>query len=203
MNLHPIFGSKRDRLPPHKFPTSLQVLNYVRYKIDSSPNKRQIQAEKVEKYNEIAKEIINIWKEAYVPCLDENYVTKKIENEIASQITYVKKTPRVLKSAEKKKEIYSELNKVFHIARCRCFEGKSKEYFISSNCICPQENKIINLETYTEQMFNCEARILLSEAEKNKYELMVSAVELSGKYLNLQFQKENDSQKLVAPMLLL
>jgi hypothetical protein len=34
-------------------------------------------------------------------------------------------------------------------------------------------------------MLDCEARILISEAEKNKYELMVSAVELSGKYLNL------------------
>ena len=40
MNLHPIFGSKRVRLPPHKFPTKLEVLNYLRYKIDSSPNKR-------------------------------------------------------------------------------------------------------------------------------------------------------------------
>ena len=129
------------------------------------------------------KEIINIWKEAYVPCLDENYVTQKIENEIASQITYVKKTPRILKSGEKKKEIYSELNKVFHIARCKCFEGKSKEEYIYSNCICSQGNKIINFNTYTEQMLDCEARILLSEAEKNKYELMVSAVELSGKYL--------------------
>ena len=183
MNLHPIFGSKRDRLPPYKFPTRLHVLNYLRYKVDSSPNKRQTQAEKVEKYNEVAKEIITIWKEAYVPCLDENYVTKKIENEIASQITYVKKTPRVLKSTEKKKEIYSELNKVFHIARCKCFEGKSKEEYIYSNCTCSQENKIINFNTYTEQMLDCEARILLSEAEKNKYELMVSAVELSGKYL--------------------
>ena len=183
MNLHPIFGSKRVRLPPHKFPTKLEVLNYLRYKIDSSPNKRQTQAEKVEKYNEIAKEIVNIWKETYVPCSSEEYVTKKIENEIASQITYVKKTPRVLKSTEKKKEIYSELNKVFHIARCKCFEGKSKEEYIYSNCTCSQQNKIINFNTYTEQMLDCEARILLSEAEKNKYELMVSAVELSGKYL--------------------
>ena len=79
---------------------------------------------------------------------------------------------------------------MFHIARCKCFEGKPKEYFISSNCICPQENKIINLETYTEQMFDCEARILLSEAEKNKYELLLSAVELSGKYLHLHFRKK-------------
>ena len=190
MNLHPIFGSKRDRLPPHKFPTRLHVLNYLRYQIDSSPNKRQIQAEKVEKYNEIAREIINIWKEAYVPCLDEYYVARKIENEIASQITYVKKTPRVLKSAEKKKEIYSELNKMFHIARCKCFEGKTKEDYIYSNCNCSQENKIINLETYTEQMFDCEARILLSEAEKNKFELLISAAESSGKYLHLHFRKK-------------
>ena len=193
MNLHPIFGSKRDRLPPHKFPTKLEVLNYLRYKIDSSPNKRQTQVEKVEKYNEIAKEVIKIWEETYVPCISENYVTEKIEKEIMSQISYVKKCSRVLKNEEKKQEILSDLKKVFHIARCKCFESKSKEYFISSNCICPQENKIINLETYTEQLFNCEARILLSEAEKNKYELLLSAVELSGKYLHLQFiYKEND-----------
>ena len=188
MNLHSIFGSKRDHLPPHKFPTKLEVLNYLRYKIDSSPNKRQIQDEKVEKYNETAKEIIKIWEETYVPCISEKYVTEKIENEIISQISYVKKCSRVLKNEEKKREILSDLNKVFHIARCKCFEGKSKEYSISSNCICPQEKKIINLETYTEQMFDCEARILLSEAEKNKYELLVSAVESSGKYL--QFRKK-------------
>ena len=190
MNLHPIFGYKSDLLVPHKFPTKLQVLNYVRHQIDSSPKKQQIHHEKVEKYREIAKEIIVIWKEAYVNCVSENAVTLRIENEIVSQIVYVKKTPRLLKNEEKKKEIYSELNKVFHIARCKCFEGKPKEYFTSSNCICPQENKIINLETYTQQMFDCEARILLSEAEKNKYELLLSAVKLSGKYLHLHFRKK-------------
>ena len=149
-----------------------------------------MQAEKVEKYNETAREIINIWKEAYVPSLCEKYVTEKIEKEIISQLSYVKKSPKVLKNEEKKQEILSDLNKVFHIARCKCFEGKSKEHFISANCNCSQENKIINLETYTEQMFDCEAKILLSEAEKNKYELLVSAVELSGKYLHLQFRKK-------------
>ena len=143
-----------------------------------------MQAEKVETYNEVAKEIIKIWEEAYVPCLCEKYVAEKIEKEIISHLSYVKKCSRILKDEERKQEILSDLKKVFHIARCKCFEGKLQEYFIPSNCICIQENRIINLETYTEQMHDCQARILLSEAEKNKYELMVSAVKLSGKYFN-------------------
>ena len=110
-------------------------------------------------------------------------MAEKIQNEIESEKLYVQKSvKRFLKNQEKKKELLLNLNKVFHIAKCKCFEGKKKEEYIYSNCVCPEGNKIINFECYSEQMFDSEARILLSEAEKNKYELLVSAIKSSGKY---------------------
>ena len=184
MNLHPIFGYKRDSLPKYNFPTKLQVLNYVRYKIDSSPKKHQIQSEKVEKYQEIATEVIKIWERAYVTCLNVKSVAEKITNEIVSEkLNVQKRLNRYLNSQEKKKELLLNLNKVFHIAKCKCFEGKKKEEYIYSNCVCPGGDKIINFQCYTEQMFDSQARILLSEEEKNKYELMVSGLKIFGKHL--------------------
>ena len=115
-----------------------------------------------------------------------------------SQISYVKKCSRVLKNEEKKQEILSDLKKVFHIARCKCFESKSMEYFISSNCICPQEKKIINFETYKEQMFDCQAQILLLEEDRNKYELILSAVKLSGKYFHLEGEQKKSTQTFLS-----
>ena len=114
-------------------------------------------------------------------CVSENAVTLRIENEIVSQIVYVKKTPRLLKNEEKKKELLSNLNKIFDIAYCKCYIDKTKEHYIYSNCVCPDGNKIINFETYTQQVFDNEARILLSEEEKNKYELIWSAITSPGK----------------------
>ena len=66
---------------------------------------------------------------------------------------------------------------------------KLKEQFIPSNCNCPQQDKIINLETYTEQLFDREAKVLLSEAQKNKFELVLSAIKLSpGKFRSKSFK---------------
>ena len=56
----------------------------------------------------------------------------------------------------------------------------AKEHYIYSNCVCPDGKKIVNFETYTQQVFDNEA-ILLSEEEKTKYELIWSAIRLSGK----------------------
>ena len=148
-----------------------------------------MQAEKIEKYQQIASELIRIWEEVYVKCLGLKYVSEKIENEIVPTILYVRKNCKKIQSSEKKKnELFSDLNKVFDIAKCRCFLDKLKEQFIPSNCNCPQENKIINIETYTEQLFDREAKILLSEAQKTKFELVLSAVKLSpGKFCSKSF----------------
>ena len=189
MNYHPLFGEKRRLLSDSRFPTKLQVLNYVRFAIDSSPKKQQLHAEKIEKYQEIASELIRIWEEVYVKCLCLNYVSQKIENEIVPTIQYVQKNCKKIQTNEKKKsELFSELDKVFDIAKCRCFVDKLKEQFIPSNCNCPQQDKIINLETYSEQLFDREAKVLLSEAQKSKFELLLSAIKLSpGKFRSKSF----------------
>ena len=180
MNFHPLLGEPRRFLSDSTFPTILQVLNYVRFQIDSSPKKQQLQAEKSKKYEEIASELINIWEKVYIKCLSVEYVAKKIEKEICSQIVHVRKNCKdIQKSEEKKNKLFAALNKVFDIAKCRCFVGKIKEYFLSLNCKCPPVDKILNFETYTEQIFDREAKVLLSEAQINKFELLLSATKLS------------------------
>ena len=72
--------------------------------------------------------------------------SRRIKNEIVSQISYVQKASRLLNNEEKKKELLSNLNKVFDIAKCKCFFGKAKEHYNYSNCTCPDGNKIINFE---------------------------------------------------------
>ena len=146
MNYHPLFGEKRRLLSDSTFPTKLQVLNYVRFVLDSSPKKQQLQNEKIEKYQEIASELIRIWEDVYVKCLCVKYVREKIENEIVATILHVQRNcKRILQSEKKKEDLLSDLDKVFDIAKCRCFVDKLKEQFIPSNCNCPQEDKIINL----------------------------------------------------------
>ena len=126
-------------------------------------------------------------------CVSENAVTLRIENEIVSQIVYVKKTPRLLKNEEKKKELLSNLNKIFDIAYCKCYIDKTKEHYIYSNCVCPDGKKIVNFETYTQQVFDNEA-ILLSEEEKTKYDNIYPQICISNfnnKHCNCSTLKQN------------
>ena len=117
-------------------------------------------------------------------------MSQKIEKEIVPTIQYVQKNCKKIQTNEKKKsELFSELDKVFDIAKCRCFVDKLKEQLIPSNCNCPQQDKIINLETYSEQLFDREAKVLLSEAQKSKFELLLSAIKLSpGKFRSKLFK---------------
>ena len=114
---------------------------------------------------------------------------KKLKRKLWLQFYMSEKNcKRILESEKKKEELLSDLNKVFDIAKCRCFVDKLKEQFIPSNCNCPNEDKIINLETYTDQIFDREAKILLSESQKNQYELVLSAIKLSpGKFCSKSF----------------
>ena len=87
----------------------------------------------------------------------------------------------ILASDEKKNKHFARVNKIFDIAKCRCyvvkvkekFNYKPKDQFIYSNCICPGEKKIVNFDTYFQQVFERDA-ILLSEEDKKKYELIQS-----------------------------
>ena len=114
---------------------------------------------------------------------------KKLKRKLWLQFYMSEKNcKRILESEKKKEELLSDLNKVFDIAKCRCFVDKLKEQFIPSNCNCPNEDKIINLETYTDQILDRDAKILLSESEINKFELVLSAIKLSpGKFCSKSF----------------
>ena len=114
---------------------------------------------------------------------------KKLKRKLWLQFYMSEKNcKRILESEKKKEELLSDLNKVFDIAKCRCFVDRSREEFIPSNCLCPQEDKIINLETYIEQIFENDSKILLSESQKNKFELVLSAIKLStGKFCSKSF----------------
>ena len=95
-----------------------------------------MQNEKTEKHQEIASELIKIWEEVYVKCFSVNYVREKIEKEIVATILYVRKNcKKILQNEKKKEDLLSDLDKVFDIAKCRCFVGKVKEQFIASNCM--------------------------------------------------------------------
>ena len=87
----------------------------------------------------------------------------------------------ILESDVKKNAFFARVNKIFDIAKCRCFVVKvnnkfiykPRDQFIYSNCICPEEKKTVNFDTYFQQVFERDA-ILLSEEDKEKYELIQS-----------------------------
>ena len=61
---HPLFGSKQEKLPDYRFPKKIEVINHVRYNLDSK--KSQNKDDKNEMLKTIATKVITIWKEAYV-----------------------------------------------------------------------------------------------------------------------------------------
>ena len=61
---HPLFGLKKKVLPSSKFPTIQDVVNYVRFSMESK--EKQSKSEKTEIFDNVAKRIVSIWEEAYV-----------------------------------------------------------------------------------------------------------------------------------------
>ena len=64
--IHPLFGKKILALPSATFPTKLDVINYVRFTMESANKSYQSKAEKTEMYEQIGQKIVVIWREAYV-----------------------------------------------------------------------------------------------------------------------------------------
>ena len=61
--VHPLLGTTIPTLSRSSLPSKLQIINFIRFKTDSKRNSSQ---EKMEKYHEVAKDLISIWKEAYI-----------------------------------------------------------------------------------------------------------------------------------------
>ena len=116
---HPLFGTKIHTLSRSALPSKLQIINFIRFKIDSTTKKHYSRKEKNKMYSEVAKELISIWKEAYIVCFDEKCVTDKIKRNIIPLM--VAETYRKFPNEERKKDKLLELKKIFDIARCPCF----------------------------------------------------------------------------------
>ena len=61
--VHPLLGPTILTLSRSSLPSKLQIINFIRFKTDSKRNSNQ---EKMEKYHEVAKDLISIWRGAYI-----------------------------------------------------------------------------------------------------------------------------------------
>ena len=118
---HLLLGKKIHTLSRSSLPSKLQIINFIRYKIDSTTKKQYSRKEKIVKYREVAKELVSIWSEAYIVCFDSDYVIDRIQKKIIPLMEAVQKNNKVYTNEERKKAKLSELNKIFDIAKCPCF----------------------------------------------------------------------------------
>lgn len=110
-------------------------------------------------------------------CFDEDYVVKRIQAVILPLQEEIRKNPNW--SDNKKAAKLLELNQTFDIAKCGCFRDKkgvrkTEEHFIYSNCVCPENNKILNFPTYHAQIFDKHSVMFVSEEEKEQFEAIFS-----------------------------
>ena len=89
-------------------------MNFISFKSYRKSNK-----EKSGIYREVAKELISIWRDAYIVCSDEECVTDRIKRKIIPLLEAEKY--RKFPNEERKKDKLLELKKIFDIARCPCF----------------------------------------------------------------------------------
>ena len=64
--VHPLFGTKIHSLSRSSLPSKLQIINFIRFKINSTTKKQYSSKEKARIYREVAKDLISIWKAAYI-----------------------------------------------------------------------------------------------------------------------------------------
>ena len=117
--VHPLFGNKIHTLSRSSLPSKLQIINFICFKIDSTTKKQYSRKEKIELYREVAKDLISIWREAYIVCSDEECVIDRIKRKLIPLL--VAEKYRKYANEERKKDKLLELKKIFDIARCPCF----------------------------------------------------------------------------------
>ena len=61
--VHPLLGTTISTLSRSSLPSKLQIINFLRFKTEPKRNSNQ---EKMEKYHEVAKDLISIWRGAYI-----------------------------------------------------------------------------------------------------------------------------------------
>ena len=103
-------------------------------------------------------------------------MTTLLWKDVLFEIDHVRKNLKKILSKDDKKQVHlSRFNLIFDIAQCPCFINTTKEDFIYSNCTCPDEKKLINFQTYKDQMIDKDAVILLSDNEKEHFDKILSS----------------------------
>ena len=183
MNDHPIFGNTLKSLPSKRFPSMLQVFNHVRYlKGEFShrlpPHVKGVDARKEELriYRGVADQLIETFKSGYVlPVMEKESIVKQVEKLVKEKTDHVQKNKhRLLNNPEKKNAFLSEMGRIVNICNCSCFLDKtSKEEIIGSNCSCPPENKVMNLDCFGNQILGLQ-EIIIFEEEKQHFEKILA-----------------------------
>ena len=122
----------------------------------------------------VAKKLVSIWMGAYVQCSSDEYVTDLIEKYILKEIKYVTKYRKdILQNDQKKTALLKKWGKVFDIARCTCFLDKLVKDCNYKNCGCAEHKKLVNFETYIDQITN-KSKIVICEEDKLKFQAIFS-----------------------------
>ena len=120
--------------------------------------------------SKIATSIVTIWNDAYVQCSNVGNVLNRLESDIMKDIIYV----RSLGSRPIKDEKILEWNKIFDLALCTCFLNKNIKNCFYKDCHCPDNKKLINFDTYIDQIFHPQKQFLISEEQQQNFEAILS-----------------------------
>ena len=176
------FGKTLEVLPNDKLPTLLEITKNIKFNLSSKNYWKK--NEKNELINQIALNLVEIWKSAYIQTQTILNITKRLKKEILEKtIDYARRDKKKILFGDNKEQFLSSLDKVFDIARCNCFKGKVDMNFMYSDCSCLPEEKLVNFQGYKLLLHDKTARILISDEEKNQYEHILSGTLLS--YLSL------------------
>ena len=143
-----LLGELWDHLPPNTLPTELDIAKVYFYSkqflLHLKDTRQLCDDAKEDLYESVAKEIIEIWQKASIPCFDDltikRYLKKfipKLENLVASWKNRKQNDEQWIQNSLKPYE------KLFDCAKCPCFRAiNSLSDITKITCVCPEDQKI-------------------------------------------------------------
>ena len=166
---HFVFGDTRPSLPKDRLWTKMEVLNYIRFlkKQHSKPRFSSTELNKL--YQNVAKEMLPVFHEAYLPTFNLEYSTRILRDNIEFELDQVRTNKsRLMKKGHIYEALMSRLKTFYQFSlRCQCFAKSSTPDEISrSACKCQDYNKIPALEFYKGALLEKNLAILHFEEDK-------------------------------------
>ena len=147
---HYLVGSNLEKLPQIALPTAISLArrrNYLYEESKNSATSKLSYQRKVEIWNQLANETIDIWLRAskkFEPILrPQQNVYEQVKNILEPFFDYAGRNKSyLLKNPTRLEEKKNELNFVVVITKCQCFTNKDPSYFDLRNCTCPRPLQI-------------------------------------------------------------